>query len=191
MRHCCIQVSSALPAGSVHVGCSTVSPQAARAVAAVHDANGSVYVSAPVFARPDGMALGQATIPVSGPAEGCARIVPLLEATSTGVFEFGDDVGAANVVKLGGNFLIASAIEAMAESMALAEANGVDRVAMMQMLNSTIFDCLIYKGYGQRVSERDHLPYPDAHFALELVRPPPLPCMAGWLPPSNERGLRV
>lgn len=41
---------------------------------------------------------------------------------------------------------------------------------MMQMLNSTIFDCLIYKGYGQRVSERDHLPYPDAHFALELVR---------------------
>ena len=77
-------------------------------------------------------------------------------------------MGAANVVKLGGNFLIASAIEAMAESLALAEANGVDRVAMMEMLNSTIFDCLIYKGYGQRVSERDHLPYPDAHFALEL-----------------------
>lgn len=44
------------------------------------------------------------------------------------------------------------------------------RAAMMKMLNSTIFDCLIYKGYGQRVSERDHLPYPDAHFALELVR---------------------
>lgn len=44
------------------------------------------------------------------------------------------------------------------------------RAAMMQMLNSTIFNCLIYKGYGQRVSERDHLPYPDAHFALELVR---------------------
>ena len=80
----------------------------------------------------------------------------------------GEEVGAANVVKLGGNFLIASAIEAMAESLALAEANGVDRVAMMEMLNSTIFDCLIYKGYGQRVSERDHLPYPDAHFALEL-----------------------
>ena len=45
---------------------------------------------------------------------------------------------------------------------------GLRRGKMMQMLNSTIFDCLIYKGYGQRVSERDHLPYPDAHFALEL-----------------------
>ena len=66
-------------------------------------------------------------------------------------------MGAANVVKLGGNFLIASAIEAMAESLALAEANGVDRVAMMEMLNSTIFDCLIYRGYGDRVAQRSHV----------------------------------
>jgi 3-hydroxyisobutyrate dehydrogenase-like beta-hydroxyacid dehydrogenase len=117
------------------------------------------------------MALGQATIPVAGPADAVARVLPLLEATSTGVFEFGEDPGAANVAKLGGNFLIAAAIESMAESLALAEANGVDRVQMMTMLNSTIFDCLIYKGYGQRVAERDHTPYPDAHFSLEVSRP--------------------
>ena len=42
--------------------------------------------------------------------------------------------------------------------MALSEKHGVDRVAVMQLLSSTIFDCLIYKGYGQRVSERDHKP---------------------------------
>jgi 3-hydroxyisobutyrate dehydrogenase-like beta-hydroxyacid dehydrogenase len=89
-------VKAALPAGSVHVGCSTVSPQAARAVAIAHAAHGSEYVSAPVFARPDGMALGQATIPISGPAEATARVKPLLEATSTGVFEFGQDVGAVS-----------------------------------------------------------------------------------------------
>lgn len=55
-----------------------------------------MYVSAPVFARPDGMALGQATIPISGPGGATARIKPLLEATSTGVFEFGEDVGAVS-----------------------------------------------------------------------------------------------
>ena len=27
--------------------------------------------------------------------------------------------------------------------------------------SSTIFDCLIYRGYGQRVAARDHHPYPD------------------------------
>jgi 3-hydroxyisobutyrate dehydrogenase-like beta-hydroxyacid dehydrogenase len=73
-----------------------VSPQAARAVAILHETHNSDYVSAPVFARPDGMALGQATIPISGPAYATARIKPLLEATSTGVFEFGQDVGAVS-----------------------------------------------------------------------------------------------
>lgn len=162
------EISPVLAPRSVHVGCSTISPYTARAVAATHAEQGSSYISAPVFARPDGMASAQATIPVSGPATGIARILPLLEATSSGVFQFGEDPGSANVVKLGGNFLIAAAIEAMAESLALAEANGVDQVKMMQMLNATIFDCLIYKGYGQRVSERDHKPYEDAHFSLEL-----------------------
>jgi 3-hydroxyisobutyrate dehydrogenase-like beta-hydroxyacid dehydrogenase len=74
------------------------------------------------------------------------------------VVDFGNDVGAANVVKLCGNFLIASSIEAIAESMALAEKSGVDREKVMNLLSSTIFDCLIYKGYGQRVSQRDHRP---------------------------------
>ena len=35
----------------------------------------------------------------------------------------------------------------------------------MKLLSSTIFDCLIYKGYGQRVSERDHRP---GGFSLSL-----------------------
>lgn len=42
--------------------------------------------------------------------------------------------------------------------MALAEKNDVDRKIVMDLLSSTIFDCLIYKGYGQRVSDRDHRP---------------------------------
>merc|ERR1712196_314988 len=42
---------------------------------------------------------------------------------------------------------------------------GVDRQAVMHMLSGSIFDCLIYKGYGQRVSERDHRP---GGFSLEL-----------------------
>jgi hypothetical protein len=28
----------------------------------------------------------------------------------------------------------------------------------MRMLNTTIFDCLIYKGYGDRVAQRSHEP---------------------------------
>ncbi len=95
-------------------------------------------------------------------------VKPILATTSQKLFEFGSKPSAANVVKISGNFLIATAIESMAETFKLAENNGVDRVQLKNMLTSTIFDCLIYKGYGQRVSERDHFPYENAHFSLEL-----------------------
>lgn len=157
--------------GSVHVSCSTVGPWTSREIAIAHSKRDIGFVSAPIFARPDGMAAGQATIPVSGAPEAIQRIKPLLEATATGVFDtFGADPGAANVVKLSGNFLIAAAIESLSEAMAMAEANGVDREATFDLLTQTIFNCLIYKGYGQRVALRDHAPYVDAHFALDLGR---------------------
>jgi 3-hydroxyisobutyrate dehydrogenase-like beta-hydroxyacid dehydrogenase len=157
--------------GTTHVSCSTVGPWSSRAIAASHRDVGIGFVAAPVFARPDGMAAAQATIPVSGASDQIARIKPYLEATATGVYTtFGEDPGAANVVKLAGNFLIAAAIESLAEALAMAEANGVDREATHQLLTDTIFNCLIYKGYGQRVALRDHAPYSDAHFALSLGR---------------------
>ena len=87
-------------------------------------------------------------------------------ATGSRVFAFrSNDAGAGNVVKLCGNYLIASAIESIAESLALAESQGLDRAEVMEMLNSTIFDCLIYRGYGQRIAQRDHRP---GGFSLEL-----------------------
>jgi 3-hydroxyisobutyrate dehydrogenase-like beta-hydroxyacid dehydrogenase len=123
-------------------------------------------VSAPVFARPDGIAKKQAFFAMSGGnAADRARATELLSSTSPATHDFGDDAGAANVVKLSGNFLIASTIQSLAEALALAENNGLDRVAVSKMLTSTIFNCIIYNGYGQRVSERDHQP---GGFSLEL-----------------------
>jgi len=153
---------------AIHVSCSTVSPEIARRLGEAYAARGLGFVSAPVFARPDGMRRGEATFPVSGPSWAKEKVVPLLQKTALGVHDFGEDVAAANVVKLGGNFMIAAAIESIAEASALAESHGVDREQFVSLMSSTIFDCLIYKGYGHRVAARDHHPYPDAHFALDL-----------------------
>jgi len=153
---------------AVHVSCSTVAPSTCLALAKSHSELDVGFVAAPVFARPDGMRRGEATIPVSGAAWAKELAIPALEKTSLGVHDFGECAGAANVVKLGGNFLIAAAIESMAEAAALAESHGVDREQFISLMSSTIFDCLIYKGYGHRVATRDHHPHVDAHFALDL-----------------------
>ena len=142
-----------------HISCSTISPVTARALAVEYakQPRMSSYVSSPVFARPDGIAKRQATWMVAGDAEG-RRVATELLTSAGKVIDYGSDVGASNVVKLCGNFMIAASVEAISESMALAEKHGVDRKNVMEMLSSSIFDCLIYRGYGQRVSHRDHRP---------------------------------
>lgn len=145
----------------IHIGCSTVHPETSRAMARLHqeyDGN-SYYIGAPVFARADGVAQRAASLVVGGDDTAIANVQPVLESMAQGIYYFGDsDAGAGNVVKLCGNFMIASAIESCAEACSLAEHNGADRVAVMEMLTSTIFDCLIYKGYGMRVAHRQHVP---------------------------------
>jgi len=155
----------AMRPGAVHISCSTVSPETSRELAKSHKERGVLFAAAPVFARPDGIQKQQAFWMVSGDEAATERARGILATTSPQIYVLGEDAGLANVLKLSGNFLIAAAIEALAEALALAEANGLDRRQAAGMLTSTIFDCIIYKGYGQRVSERDHRP---GGFALEL-----------------------
>jgi 3-hydroxyisobutyrate dehydrogenase-like beta-hydroxyacid dehydrogenase len=148
----------------VHISCSTISPITSRKLDEEYKAEGNIFIASPVFARPDGIAKRQATWMVAGAEEG-RKIASTMLHSSGNVVDYGPDVGASNVVKLCGNFLIASTIEGISEAMALSEKHGVDRQEVMKMLSGSIFDCLIYKGYGQRVSERDHRP---GGFSLEL-----------------------
>ncbi len=72
-------VSRALGAGGVHVGCSTVSPEAVQACADLASAVGSVFVAAPVFGRPPAAAAAALNIVVScAVPEALARVQPLL-----------------------------------------------------------------------------------------------------------------
>ncbi len=73
-------------------------------------------------------------------------------------FDFGEDPGAANAVKLSGNFLIAAAMESMAEALAMLEKSNIDRVAAIEMLSSTLFACPVYQGYGKAIAEMRHTP---------------------------------
>ena len=110
-----------LGSGGVHVSISTIAPASARRLAEHHAKYKVAYVATPVFGRPEAAAAKRLWICTSGDATARKRVMPILAAIGQGTFEFGDDPGAANVVKLCGNFMIASAIEALAEALTLAE----------------------------------------------------------------------
>ncbi len=109
----------------IHISMSTVSPATTRELAAYHASHGSVMVAAPVFGRPNAAQAKQLRICVSGSAEAKAKVKPILDAMGQEAFDFGDNVGAANVVKLAGNFMIAAALEAMGEAFAMMRKSGV------------------------------------------------------------------
>jgi 3-hydroxyisobutyrate dehydrogenase-like beta-hydroxyacid dehydrogenase len=158
-------IAARLGPGGIHLSMSTIAPATARRMAACHADHGSIYVTAPVFGRPDNAAARQLVVCTSGPTAAKERVRPLLDAVGRAIFDYGEDVGAANVAKLTGNFLIAAALESMAEAFAMAERNGVDRLKVAEMLGKTLFACPVYQRYGEMVAAKRHTP---AGFALAL-----------------------
>jgi 3-hydroxyisobutyrate dehydrogenase-like beta-hydroxyacid dehydrogenase len=142
----------------VHLSMSTIAPRTARRLAALHRDRGAGYVAAPVFGKPEVAARAKLWVVTSGDAAGRARVRPIQEAMSQLVVDFGDEPGAANAIKLAGNFLLGSAIEAMAEAFTLAQKHGVPRRQTYDFFTKTLFDCFTYKGYGELVASEHYQP---------------------------------
>ncbi len=152
--------------GGLHISLSTISPVIAKEMVQLHAEQQAAFVSAPVFGRPEAAAARKLWIALAGTDEAKKRARPFLEAIGQGIFEFGDAAEEANIVKVCGNFLIAAAQEAMAEAAVVAEKNGIERTAFIDMLTQTLFACGIYQNYGKMIAERRFTP---TGFAMELA----------------------
>jgi 3-hydroxyisobutyrate dehydrogenase-like beta-hydroxyacid dehydrogenase len=146
-------ILTTLGSGGVHLSMSTIAPATARNLAQQHEQHGASYLAAPVFGRPEAAAAAKLWICLSGSPAAKDRVQPLLKVLGQGVFDFGEEPEKANVVKLAGNFLIVSAIEAMAEAYTLAEKNGIDRQQIAALFGQTLFACPIYQNYGRMVAQ--------------------------------------
>jgi 3-hydroxyisobutyrate dehydrogenase-like beta-hydroxyacid dehydrogenase len=158
-------LGATLGQGGVHVSMSTVSPATARRLAELHRRHGSAYVAAPVFGRPEAAAARKLWICAAGAQAAKERVRPVLQALGQAVYDLGEEPAGANVVKLAGNFLILSAVEAMAEAFTLAQKNGVDKSALAKLFGETIFACPIYQNYGKIIAAEAFEP---AGFKLAL-----------------------
>ena len=148
----------ALPKGAVHISLSTISVAMAEELKKLHGDRQQLLVSAPVFGRPDAAAAKKLWIVAAGEAKTLAKVRPVLEAIGQQVVEIGDDPVQANVTKISGNFLIAAALEAMGEAVALVRKYGVNPVQYMEFLTSTLFSAPIYKNYGMKIAKSEYEP---------------------------------
>lgn len=131
--------------GLIHLSMSTLSLDCVEALDQAHQRQGLAFVAAPVFGRTDVAEAGKLNIVVGGPEEAIEQVKALLEIMGQKTWFFGKDPRGAMAVKISGNFMIASAIESMGESVALVKRLGVEPGRFMELMSSTLFDAPVYR----------------------------------------------
>jgi 3-hydroxyisobutyrate dehydrogenase-like beta-hydroxyacid dehydrogenase len=143
--------------GALHVSMSTISVSLSKRLADAHLRAGQSYIAAPVFGRPEAAVAAKLWVMVSGPQEEIRRCRPLLDSMGQGVFTVGEEPWLANVVKLAGNFIVASMLEALGEALTLVRKSGVDANRFLEIINA-LFQSPVYKNYGSIMVEERYEP---------------------------------
>ncbi len=158
-------IVASLAKSAIHVSSSTISVALSERLAEAHAKAGQIYVAAPVFGRPDAAAAAKLFIAAAGSEAALKTVAPLFDVIGQRTFVLSDKPESANLVKLSGNFLIASVIESLGEAMALVGKGGVDLHAYLDLLTSTLFSAPVYKTYGALIADSKFEP---AGFAAPL-----------------------
>jgi 3-hydroxyisobutyrate dehydrogenase-like beta-hydroxyacid dehydrogenase len=130
------QMIAAAPAGTVFVDTSTVSPDVSARVAALAEAASVDYLRAPVSGNPTVVRAGNLRFIVSGERETLERVEPVLKAIGAVVHYVGEGE-QARIVKLAINLMIAGLGQLMSEALVLAEASGVSRSDMLDVMEDS------------------------------------------------------
>lgn len=155
---------AALPAQAIHVSMSTISVALASELDAQHRESGWRYIAAPVFGRPDAAAAKKLWVLAAGGADAISEARPALEAMGQGVIELGEEATRANTVKLAGNYMISSMMEALGEAFTLSRKAGVEAEEFLQIINK-VFRSPVYENYGRQIANEQFSP---AGFKLRL-----------------------
>jgi 3-hydroxyisobutyrate dehydrogenase-like beta-hydroxyacid dehydrogenase len=111
-----------------------------------------------VFGRPQAAEAAKLLVVAAGPGGAVERCRPLFEAIGDRLFVLGSEAVAANALKLAGNLLIASKLEALGEAFALMRKSGVDPAQFLQIVNGALFKSPVYENYGKIVLEEKFQP---------------------------------
>jgi 3-hydroxyisobutyrate dehydrogenase-like beta-hydroxyacid dehydrogenase len=157
--------------GAVHVSSSTISVALADRLAEAHAAAKVGFVSAPVFGRPDAAAAKKLWVLAAGDPASVERSLPVLEAIGRGITRLGDTPSASNVVKLAGNFVIASMLETLGEAFALTRKSGVEPAAFLDVFTKVFGQgSPIFENYAAAIAKQSHEPGFKVGLALKDLR---------------------
>jgi 3-hydroxyisobutyrate dehydrogenase-like beta-hydroxyacid dehydrogenase len=159
------RLGSGMKPGSMHLSMSTISTTMSSELAREHARRGQGYVAAPVFGNPDAAKGRQLYIVAAGPAADIERCHPLLDRLGQRTFVAGAEAWHANLIKLLGNMMSATALEVISETATVLLKRGMDPKPFVEIMTSTMFGGRAHKIYGEKIVNHSYA----AGFAMPLV----------------------
>jgi 3-hydroxyisobutyrate dehydrogenase-like beta-hydroxyacid dehydrogenase len=157
-------VASAVMPEALVIDLSTISPETSLAEHAAYAERGIRFLDAPVFGTRGEANDGGLWIVIGGDDATYEAALPVLQPLSETLHHMGPAGNGARM-KLVGNLLVASQLEALGEALSLAKKAGLDLRDVLGVLAVADFRTPIYDGVGASVLEDDY--HPD--FALHLM----------------------
>jgi 3-hydroxyisobutyrate dehydrogenase-like beta-hydroxyacid dehydrogenase len=143
-----------LRAGAIHIGTSTIAPGLSDDLAARHKAAGAHYLAGPVVGRVPAAEAAQLVTFVAGDAGAIEAARPVITTYAPAMLVVGERQGQASIAKLIANFLGASAMDLIGQTMAWGERSGLPPALLQQML-SGFFSNPATREYVVKIGERD------------------------------------
>ncbi len=150
-------VASAAVPGLVAVDMSTIAPAAAKAIHAELAAAGVDFMDAPVSGGEVGAIAGTLSIMAGGSEAAFARAQPAFACMGKNIVHVGAS-GAGQVTKAANQIVTGMGVLAVAEAMAFASKNGVDRSKVREALLGGFAYSKILENHGQRMLDRNFKP---------------------------------
>jgi 3-hydroxyisobutyrate dehydrogenase-like beta-hydroxyacid dehydrogenase len=163
-------LASGLKRGALHLSMSTISPKMSSSIAAEHERRGQNYAAAPVFGNPDAAKARELFIITAGQSDQVERCLPIFDLLGQRSFVIGSDPANANLVKLAGNAMTATTLEALGEVLALLRKRGVEPEKFIDVMTSTMFGSRVHRIYGAKMVQQRYTPGFAFPLALKDVR---------------------
>lgn len=151
-------------AGQVAIDLTTCMPKTSLREAAAFNSKGVEFLDAPVFGSKGESRDAGLWIVSGGKREIFDRMLPLFKVISATQHYMGEN-GKGTSMKLCGNLVVASQLEALGEAMTLATKAGLNAEDVLGVLHVTDFKSPIFDGVGDALARRDFSP----SFYLKLM----------------------
>jgi 3-hydroxyisobutyrate dehydrogenase-like beta-hydroxyacid dehydrogenase len=160
-----IGLAKGLIPGAIHLSMSTISTAAASQLGSEHARHGQGYVAAPVFGNPAAAKERQLFIIAAGAPDDVERCRPIFADIGQQTFVIGTNPADANLFKLLGNMMTATALEALGEVVAVIRKRGLDPKLFVDLMTNTFYGGRVHRIYGDKIAAQSY----EAGFVMPLA----------------------